>query len=220
MTPYCFEHTYTLPAFYLAYPWFSAVALVLMGLGIAISWMKLRRWWRAIPVVLALSLVGLAMLPQAKLHLKMSEAARILQAGTWRASGDKFVLGGAEAKITAYRVPVSSKCNVGFIVETTDHPASFFQPAFARSPAEVTLLEFQDISLSRNKLCQSKLFVDERAKPSQGYRRSCDVPLEFLDASRAGRPSFEMRWCRVLDDEHLYCEADRTQVAVAKGIEF
>lgn len=223
MYPYCYQEAYSLSAIFLLHPWVSAVFLILVGIGLAVSWLKMRGWWRAIPIALALSLVGIVAFQPAKLQLKLSEAARLLRAGDWRKTKENFFLGETAARIEAYRVPLRSKCDVGFIVAKTEDgksPVELFDESFPHSPAEATLLDFQDIALSRRKLCDNRTLLRNAIHSFEANRENCGVSLEFFNASHVGWPGFEMRWCRDLDEEHLYCEAEAARVAMAEGVQF
>ena len=221
MYPYCWERSFSPQIEFLLAPWTVGLILVATGIILAVLWIKLRRWWKIIPCLVALSVVGLASIEPIKLHLKMSNAAEILGSGEWKNAQSKFVLREAPIKIEAFPISLGSKCNTGFIVRVEERQWDFeyTQPD---SPTSHVYSEISDLLYSPYRLCTRRLGLLKKSRDEDTHS-SCYHPLpavEFFDISRTDSPGFEMRWCRELDYDHFYCEAEGAQVALAQGMHF
>lgn len=221
MYPYCDEPIYSLQTLFVLRPWVSALFLIASGIGLAVLWIKLSRWWKLVPVMMAIALGGFAAFEPLMLQQKISSAHAILEADDWRNADEIFVLRGAPVKIAAYPISLGSKCNSGFIVDSPG-PGSL-ENAYSPSPLHSYLERLHQYNNDdpyercrhRNSIMLKR--GEERDPKACDFRQP---PLKFFDGSRIGSPGFEMSWCRSLNSEYSYCEADGGRVALALGYQF
>lgn len=215
LEPYLWSYLWTSPLI-------VSLGLILFGGVLAALWIKLRRWWRLIPVALGLSVAGLILFQPVQHQLKLWSATDMVETGEWKSSG-KFILRDIPSQVEAYQVgPELPGCRLGFIVHSSNpHFESSHRSWRGYLATGVAQFGYGD----DYSLCVSRVLARNWGAASQdeGAHSQCHRPLpklEFFDASHDGSPGFEMTWCAELDSDHYYCEAHSQSVALAQGYHF
>jgi hypothetical protein len=230
----CFETPISFWEFFLLYPLGSSLALIALGALLLGMWIRLKGWWRLLPILMVLALVAIAAVEPIKLQNKIAAAQELLAGGNWRENAS-FELRGASEKITAYRVDLGSKCNAGFLVEVESsmHTDTWgFTGGYPNSPEEHRFENLQGLISHSDNSCTNRAEVMYGERWREVHPEACANRLPkmaFLaprppDPLRSERvrewPGFEMQWCRRLDDRVAYCEAGGIGVALASGVQF
>ena len=225
MYPYCFETSFSFQEFFLLRPLGTAVTLIALGALLLGLWIRLKRWWRLIPVVMVLALVGLAAIEPIKLSSKMAAADNLLADGKWRGKPRYSPRGTVDA-ISAYAVDLGSKCNSGFLVSVgrSMHTDTWgFTGGYPNSPAEARFQQLQPFVNHSDRYCHNRAeasYGEDWRMSHPGACNSPAPPMTFFHAARDDERGFEMAWCRRLGDRVAYCEASAADVFLASGGHF
>ena len=225
MPPFCSETVFSFRELFLFYPLWTAIALIATGALLLGLWVKLKGGWRLLPAVIVFGLAWLAVSEPVRLSMRLASARELIVEGAWR-NKPSFELRGSAEKVIAYRADLGSECSTGFLVtvENYMHTDSWgFAGGYPKSPEGYRFQEQQSFINHSYNFCSNRADVLYGKNWRKEHPDACAErlpPMAYFDMTRSDSPGFQMKWCRKLEDRIAYCEAETSDVFLARGGHF